>query len=216
MLRLRDQRYHTLSQTSKQILGPNTRRHVIVITAPPSLPDEQTYSNGLAPAVDTSTTGIKLAYTVPVGQQGLLLSATFVETTGTGVVAALQVVRGVTTYTIYSATTLGYFGGFALQPGDTVQWNVTTAVASSVSDFTISAGQDQASQRITISFIGPAVVDQGINLQPGTLPLVLSEDQWGDSLTGPIYAIANAGSPVIGVLDVFGCQGIASLTEIEP
>ena len=203
-MRLRDQRYYQLGQSSIQIAGPNSRRKALIITAPPSLVDEQLNVGAVNGAVDTSTTGVKSSYTVPAGQQAVLLVATFQETTGTGVVAAIQVVRGATTYNLASFTTAGYFGGFALIAGDKVQWNVTTAVAASVSDFTISVGLDQLSQRITISFTTPAVIDQGLNLAPGTLPLQLVSEVYGDSLKETVTAIANAGSPTIGVLDIFG------------
>lgn len=201
---LRDQRSTTLSQSSQQIAGPNGRRRALVITAPPSLANPETYTGDQQGGVSTATTGVKASYTVPAGLQATLDSATFVETTGTTVVSALQVVRGATTYTLASYTTAGaYTGKFPLQPGDKIQWNVTTAIAASVSDYTISVALDNASQRITVSFTSPAVLDQGINLQPGTLPLELGWDVYGDALTEPIYAVASAGSPTIGILDIF-------------
>lgn len=205
MSRLRDQRFVALGQTSVQLVGPNMRRKSVIISAPPALPDEQTNTGAFGSAVDTSTTGAKTNYTLPAGQQGILAGATFAETTGTGVVAALQVVRASVTYTLASYTTSGqYSGAFVLQAGDKVQWNVTTAIGASASDFTLSVALDQLSQRVTISFIGPAVVDQGINLAPGGMPLTLSAENIGDAITDPIYAIANAGSPSIGVIDLFG------------
>lgn len=203
-MRLRDQRYVTLSQSSKQLVGPNTRRKALIITAPSSPTDEANSTSTINGAVDTSTTGVKSNYTVPAGQLATLLGATFVETTGTGVVARVQVVRSGTTINLATFTTSGYYGGFALLAGDVVQWNVTTAVGASVSDFTLSVAPEQLNGRVTISFIGPAVVDQGINLAPGGMPLVLSAEHYGDALQNEVYAIANAGSPTIGVVDIFG------------
>src|SRR5579863_4464934 len=172
--RLIDQRYYTLTQTSQQILPPNVLRKGVIFSTPPDFEDDQLNVGAVNGAVDTSTAGVKSSYTVPAGQQGALLSATFLETTGTGVVAAAQVVRGATTYNLASYTTAGYYGGFSLIAGDKVQWNVTTAVAASVSDFTLSVALDQLNQRITISFISPVVLDQGIDLHVNTSPLQLT------------------------------------------
>jgi hypothetical protein len=203
-IRLRDQRYYAVGQTSITIAGPNSRRKALIISSPKAFDDEQQNQSVVAGAVDTSTTGVKASYTVPAGQQAVLLSATFIETTGTGVVANVQVVRGATTYNLASYTTAGYFGGFALLAGDVVQWNVTTAVAASVSDFTLSVGLDQLSPRVTISFTNPAVIDQGITLNPGTAPLQLSSVEYGDMLQDMVYAISFSGTQTIAVLDIFG------------
>jgi hypothetical protein len=181
------------------------RRKGCIISTPPAVTDESLNTGATAGAVSTAAGGIKLTFTLPAGQQGVLDGATFAETTGTGVIAALQLVRAAVTFTLASFTTQGSLAGpIALQPGDTVQWNVTTPIGASVSDFTLAVALDQGSQRITISFTNPAVPDQGIILNPGQLPLELMEAGYGDALTSPIFAIANSGTPTIGVLDVFG------------
>ena len=56
----------------------------------------------------------------------------------------------------------------------------------------------------TLSFKGPAVLGQGIQVAAGSPPLQLSYDSYGDALREPIYAIAATGTPTIGVLDFFG------------
>ena len=204
-MQLRNQTFTVLGQTSKQIAGPNMRRKKILISSPPTLINPETNTGASAFHVDTSVGGIKVTYTVPAGVQATLQSATVGETTGTTVVSALQLVRGGNTLLLASFTGSGSFGAATpLQAGDVVQWNVTTAVALSFCDYTLNVVQDAANARITISFSGDAVLDQGITINPGQLPLDLSSEMYGEAIREPIFAIAASGSPTIGVLDIFG------------
>lgn len=58
--------------------------------------------------------------------------------------------------------------------------------------------------RITLSFGGPAVLDKGINLYPGSSPLVLGGDWCLCWITEDIFAISAVADQVIGVVDIFG------------
>lgn len=60
-----------------------------------------------------------------------------------------------------------------------------------------------ASNRITLSFLGAAVLDEGITLHPGGPPLVLEWDTLGGSITASIQAIAAIAAQTIGVVEVF-------------
>lgn len=204
-MRLRDQTFTTLSTASKQIAGPNPRRKAVVITAP-SASDTPTISDGtVTDAASTASTGAKSSYTVPAGTEAVLNSATFFDSSAITAICALELVRGGLTYTLASYTGSGIFAApVPLQAGDIVQWDCTTLLAASTADFTINVTRENAQNVITISFSGPAVLNQGINLNPNTLPLTLDTGIYGDALTGAIYAIAAVGTPTIGVLDIFG------------
>lgn len=89
-------------------------------------------------AVSGAATGVKQSFTVPAGQTGILQGATiFYDNLAPTV--ALQVVRGADTINLAQFTANGTFSDqFQLLAGDVVQWNVTTAVAASTFDITLS------------------------------------------------------------------------------
>ena len=57
--------------------------------------------------------------------------------------------------------------------------------------------------RVTLSFGGPAVLDQGITLYPLGQPLLLLFDYLGDALHEDVFAITTAGAQTVGFVDVF-------------
>src|SRR5262249_16695499 len=149
---------------------------------------DNTFTSG----ANTATTGVKSSYTVPAGVQAELESATAFETTGTAVVSALQIVRGATTVNLTSATTAGTFAGAVpLQAGDVVQWNGTTAVAASVTDYTINVRRERVPARVTVTFRQVAVLDSGHNIYAGTLPWTLLDEEYGQFIREEIHAIAS-------------------------
>lgn len=56
---------------------------------------------------------------------------------------------------------------------------------------------------ITLSFGGEAVLNQGINIYALQNPFILMYDHIGDAICEPIFALASAGAPTIGFIDVF-------------
>lgn len=202
---LRSQTTVTVGTTSTQIAGPNPRRKGLVIGCPPIQPDPGSASTKLASSASTATTGVKLSFTVPAGQQATLTGAGVVETTGTGVISNLQVVRAATTFNLGTVTTTGtILATVPLQAGDVVQWNVTTAIAASVSDFWLGLTIDVGTTRLTVSLSDVAVLDNGFNLYPGTLPFTMWHHEYGDALHEAISAITQAGSLSVTVVDFFG------------
>ena len=57
--------------------------------------------------------------------------------------------------------------------------------------------------RITLSFGAPAVLDQGITLFPGGLPFVLLYNYVGGSIREEVFAIADTVAQTVGILDLF-------------
>ena len=56
---------------------------------------------------------------------------------------------------------------------------------------------------VTISFIGPAVLGQGINIFTGTLPLQLVEEGIGEVLREEIHLTGSVGGATLGWLDIW-------------
>ena len=56
--------------------------------------------------------------------------------------------------------------------------------------------------RVTIDFGRPAVMDQGITLYPSGAPLILLYEHVGQAIREEIHAITTAGPMSIGVLDI--------------
>ena len=57
--------------------------------------------------------------------------------------------------------------------------------------------------RVTLSYGGPAVLDQGITLYPTNQPLLLLFDYLGDAMHEDVFAITTGGAQTIGFVDVF-------------
>lgn len=56
--------------------------------------------------------------------------------------------------------------------------------------------------RITISALSPAVLDNGLTMQPATNPLILHLSNAGTWIQGNLFAIANSASETITVIEV--------------
>lgn len=200
----RNQTFPIAGAGSSQLVGPNAKRRAIIVSAP--LPTDTPFVNeGTASsAVDTSTTGIKSTYTVPAGVQAMLTSAFMFETTGTTAIAALQLVRAATTFNLAQFTGFGTVSAnVPLQAGDVIQWRVTTAIALSVTDFTINVQRERVPRRITLSTNAAAALDVGITVYQGTLPLYLHDDMIGSAITNEINVIGSEAGIQLSVIDVF-------------
>jgi hypothetical protein len=199
-----DQSFASVGTSDTKLVGPNTKRRALLIGAPIPTDTPVVNDSTLTSGADTSTTGVKSSYTVPAGVQATLLSATMNETTGTTVVAQLQIHRGATVIALQIFTKVGVYSAPAdLQAGDIIEWNVTTAVALSVTDFTIFASRERVPPRVTLSFVGAPTAEQGLTLSPGTLPLYLHDDHIGSAIQREVRAIANAGTVTVPVVDIF-------------
>ena len=199
----RDQRIVTPGTTDTLFLGSNPRRRMLIISCPAPTATPNTSDNTLVFGASTATTGIKATYTVPAGVQAELTSATFAETALTGAVSALQIVRGGVTYTLASYTTLGQFGGpVPLQSGDVVQWNVTTLVAVSTADYSINVRRQNVPAFASISFIGPAVLGEGLNLYAGGPPCVLLPEDVAQGLREEMRCIASVAGLTVAVVEL--------------
>jgi hypothetical protein len=56
--------------------------------------------------------------------------------------------------------------------------------------------------RVTLDFGKPAVLDNGITLYPGGPPFLLLYDHIGNAIREEIHAITTAGAQSIGVVDI--------------
>ena len=211
----------SISSSDTVLAGNNPRRYAIVVDSPAANVSPQLQESQLVHNVSTASTGVKLSYTVPAGVQAYLQSASFFTTAGGPPTLALQVVRGANTITLEQGTANFVQNlSFALLAGDTVQWNCTVLQAASTADLSLSIVQDQLAGHVTVSFVQPAVLGNGINLYPGDPPLVLLYDHVGDAIREEIHAIAASGTPTITIVDIFEsncpCQDPALTKYSDP
>lgn len=201
---LRDQSSPTITNADSKLIGPNEKRVALIISSPVPLNSGSVDDTVLTSAASTTTTGVKSTYTVPAGVQATLVSASFLQISGVaGVICALQIIRGATITVVQFTNSGTFLGSIPLIAGDVVQWNCTTLVNPSTSDFTIGIIRERGPARITLNVQGPAVLDAGINLYAGNAPLYLTAQRLGKGLREEIRAIASVASLQVSVLDVF-------------
>jgi hypothetical protein len=201
---LRDQRSVVVGTSDTRLLGPNPKRKSVVISAPPVGQNAQTPDGAQSHNASSAAAGVILTYTVPAGQQGVLDSASCIATVGGTQAVALQITRGGTTTFLFLASPNGNFvGPLALLAGDIIQWNVTTAVAATTVDVSIFVRLNPTQSRVSVEFNGPAVLDQGITLYPGTLPFQLVEEYFGQAIHEEVRAIASVAGVNVNILEFF-------------
>ena len=199
----RDQRIVTPGTVDTPFLGSNPRRRMLIISCP--APADQPYAsdNSLVATVATATVGVKASYTVPAGVSALLTSATVLSDAVAGVVSALQLVRAAVTYNLASYTSNGQFvGQIPLQAGDVIQWNVTTPQVASTSDYSINIERNNVPAYASISFIGPAVLGEGLNLYAGGPPCVLLPEDVAQGLREEMRCIASVAGLTVAVVEL--------------
>lgn len=102
--------------------------------------------NQLANAVDSSTTGVKHSYTVPLKGSAKIRHTSWFNTNGTPTVR-LEIDRGGTVHVVKEIT--ASFDGaldIRLQAGDIIQWNVTVLAASGTADVSFSVDELSGNQ----------------------------------------------------------------------
>jgi hypothetical protein len=199
----RDQRLVNVGTTDGVFMGSNPRRRMLIISCPVPTDQAVVADNTLVAAASTATTGVKASYTVPAGVQAELESATVFSDAVAGVVSALQLVRAATTFNLASYTTNGQFlGPVPLQAGDVIQWNCTTSQAVSTSDYSINVRRNNVPARVSISFIGPAKLDEGINLYAGGPPVVLLPEDVAQGVREEIRCIGSITGLTVGVVEL--------------
>lgn len=203
---LRSQTFTALGTSDKTVLGPNPRRWALIISVSGPVGAQGKSDAAVAQAQSTAAAGIILTYTVPAGVTATLDVAGFVSDAVGGQVAGLYVNRvgGVGNILFLQGTTQANFSGkLLLGPGDKVLWNVITPVAASTADFSLLLTLTPQSFRTTLSFIGPAIQDQGLTLYPGNKPIILLYDHIGQALREEIHAIAPQVGATIEIIEIF-------------
>ena len=200
----RDQQTKTIGTSAGQLAGSNPRRWAFWVSVNGATNETPVASTVIASLADTSTTGVKLSYTVPTGKVAIINSASKVNRTGTGIIAQLEIIVGGTTIRVFPVTNSDvYTGNITLKAGDSIQWNVTTAIAGSTNDFSISVSEYNLETRVSLSFSGTAVLDQGITVYSGSDPLLIMYDHIGQGFREDISAISNVAGVSVSIIDVF-------------
>jgi hypothetical protein len=101
----------------------------------------ETPNNAIVDGVDTTTTGVKLSYTVPTGKKAFLRFASWFNNAGTPTVR-LELKRGATVIVLReSNASFLESGQLSLLEGDIVQFNVSVAGTTSNADGCISVAE---------------------------------------------------------------------------
>lgn len=197
---VRDIRSVLVGTSSTFLLPERSSRVLTFVGAPPPLASPVVAQSILAQGVAISTTGVKLSYTVPAGSTGRLTGWSYFSSTGTATIV-VSVVRGGTTVILQAAgSSLAVTTNVPLSGGDTVTMSVSTAGgAGQTGDFQLGIETYQAGPRISLGFGTAAVLDQGLTIYAGQLPLILP----GPALDTEIYAVADAAGRQVNVVDLF-------------
>lgn len=201
---LRDQQVVSVGLSSVKLAGPNMKRKALLIGAP--IPNSAPFANASAAvaAADTSTGGVKLTYTVPAGRTATLTFASSSLVAGPAPTVTLQAILGGVTVTLAGGVVPQTFlDRVPLKAGDTVRWNVTVVQVASTTDFVLGIEEELPPVRVTLGFNGPAVLDQGITIYAGTLPLQLVDEFIGEGIREDVTAIASQAATNITVVDIF-------------
>lgn len=202
-MQLRQQSSASITTASKQILGPSPRRVGVIFSALPGTEENGSPVKVVVNDANTATTGVKASYTVPAGKTAILNAATAFATAGTTQVLQLQIVTGGLTITLLQAAPSATSNiDFTLSAGDVVQWNCTAAVAATTEDLLIAVTEYSSVGRITLSFNGTAILDQGININPGADGLLITGEHIGQAIQEEINAIASAGTITLGWVEI--------------
>lgn len=200
----RNQTVVNVTTAGVQIAGPNPERRKLLISSPAMLSASSPAVGAQGDNLDTSTIGVKLSYTVPAGVNATLTHLSWTLTAGAAPTIEWRLSRGGVVSTIQTgAANMLATPSLPLIPGDIVQLNVSVLGAASTVDAVIGVQLDPTSTRVTISFTGQAVLDQGINIYPGQLPLQLDNDVIGEAVTEAVFAVTALGTQTISVLDLF-------------
>lgn len=190
--------------TDSPLLGPNPRRKGLILCAPAAAREPVRRVNALVVGADANAVGVKLSYTCPSGCEATVTAATCYVRAGTPILT-LQLVSGAGTAGIITVTSNSSFPGqYQLLSGNTIQWNVTTGGGvGALVDATFGVLEQRPQDRYTVSFAGPAVLDQGPTVYPGQQPLCVLREDVVRGLTEEVRAVSAGGPQTVTVVELF-------------
>ena len=164
-----------------RLLSANPRRWAILLRSVRSGLESPFSRSVNAISVDTSIAGVKLSFTSPAGFSSTVRAMTFFQRILATVVVDFEAKISGVVSKIAQFTAKGIFQGpLVLAPLDLVQFNVTTPIATSTSDFTIFGDSLVQTDAYTVSFGGqPAVTDKSLIITPGAAPTILTQMDFG-------------------------------------
>lgn len=197
---VRDIRSVTVGAASTLLLPERNGRLLTVVGAPPppavpALMNVQTVRNASVAGV-----GNILNYALPAGGTIRLTGWSWASASATAVVA-LKLVHLGNPLTIDVAPANQWRNvNLAVANPDSLQIAVTTAGgAGELADLVLGVETYTAGPRISLGFGSAAVLDSGITIYAGQLPLILP----GPALDTDIFAVADAAGRLVNVIDLF-------------
>lgn len=197
---IRDIRSVTVGTSSTFLLPERNGRILTVVGAPPPPVAPAAAAISVARLVSLTVLGNMLVYTPPVGATAIVTGWSWASVSTTAVVCLRLIKAGI---------------GYNVDQGPANVWrNVNLPVANpdsaaivlltagavgETADVQISATSYNTVPRITLGFGTAAVLDQGLTIYSGMLPLILP----GPALDSEIYAVADAPGRQVNVIDLF-------------
>lgn len=197
---LRDIRSVTVGTTSTLLLPAREGRIVVFVGAPPPPGSPTTPVASQSGGGGISTTGVKVIHIAPAGVQERLVAWNFYTADPTAV-AHLHLIRnGVNLIVDQGTSPVNHPVNLLLNGGDQVNVTIDTpGAAGSVADFVMSLESFNSAARVSLGFGAPAVLDAGLTIYAGQLPLLLP----GAAVENDLFAVADAAGRPINVVDLF-------------
>lgn len=197
---VRDIRSVTVGTASTLLLPERNGRFLTVVGAPPPPAVPAVVSLQTVRNAAISVTGNILNFTLPAGGTARLTGWSWSSPSVTAIVALKMVHAGnPLTVDVAPANTWRNMSLAVANP-DSIQVAVTTAGgAGELADVVLGIETYTAGPRISLGFGSAAVLDAGITIYAGQLPLILP----GPALDTDIFAVADAAGRLLNVIDLF-------------
>jgi hypothetical protein len=197
---IRDIRSVTVGTASTLLLPERTARLLTVVGAPPPPAIPAVPSLTMTTGAAISTTGQKIGYVVPAGSTARAIGWSWASVSVTAVVQLRLSHAGNTIVIDQGPANVWRPVAVPTSNPDTLSIFVATAGAGGeTADLTLAVETYTAGPRISLGFGSAAVLDSGITIYAGQLPLILP----GPALDTDIFAVADAAGRLVNVIDLF-------------
>jgi hypothetical protein len=191
--------------TSDTLLLPvNSRRRMLLISAPAAVTNPESFVSAYVNDADTSVVATILTLTAPADSQLLVETWALRVQVGTPSLV-FEILTSIGTLGIVIASAdVFYSAKILVEPGDNVHWRTFIAGGGGSSCDAAIVGRllgVEVQPRVSVSFGEPAVLDGGLTLQPDMAPVRLDYNDIGSMLTREIRGIASQDT-VIGIAEI--------------
>jgi hypothetical protein len=202
---LRDQHTVTAGTSDVQLVGPNPKRKAIIIDGLVQASGPFQVLTQILHNASVAALGNVLTYTTPANAFAEVTYTSGVLTGGAPATVVLnQTVSGNTVQTLVNTGNWFQNLDLVMPASSAANLNVTVVGAAGTMDLSLQVKQYNAPARATLSFLGPAVLDNGINIYSGTLPLIILDEWAGIAIQEEIHVIANVAGTIVSFVELIG------------